>query len=108
VIVPPLWSRGVAELEQQVERLRRHGDFLKGMMQRTRHIAAACSGVVLLAQAGLLDGCRATTCWWLLPWFAEHFPEVKLYGERLVVKSGEYREGLCHWLASITLRAAVR
>jgi transcriptional regulator GlxA family with amidase domain len=59
------------------------------MMKRTRYIAAACSGVVLLAQAGLLDGCRATTCWWLLPWFAERFPEVKLYGERLVVRSGE-------------------
>jgi transcriptional regulator GlxA family with amidase domain len=41
-------------------------------------IGAACAGVSLLAAAGVLDGARATTTWWLASHFRRRFPEVDL------------------------------
>lgn len=51
-------------------------------------IAASCSGVFLLAQAGLLDNRRATTSWWLAPTFRRMFPQVHLDTAPLVVRDG--------------------
>jgi len=51
-------------------------------------IAASCSAVFLLAQAGLLDGCKATTTWWLAPAFRARYPEVLLDESRMVVWHG--------------------
>lgn len=47
-------------------------------------LASSCSGSFLLAQAGLLDGRRATTAWWLNELFRKHFPAVELDTEKLV------------------------
>ncbi|MEO3429035.1 helix-turn-helix domain-containing protein [Pelagibius sp. CAU 1746] len=41
-------------------------------------VAAVCTGSVLLAEAGLLDGRTATTHWAFERLFATHFPAVKL------------------------------
>jgi transcriptional regulator GlxA family with amidase domain len=41
-------------------------------------VAAVCTGSVLLAEAGLLDGRAATTHWAFERLFATYFPEVKL------------------------------
>jgi transcriptional regulator GlxA family with amidase domain len=52
-------------------------------------MASACSGAILLAQAGLLARRRATTCWWLADWFGSRFPDVRLDPGRLVVRDGD-------------------
>jgi transcriptional regulator GlxA family with amidase domain len=51
-------------------------------------IAASCSAAFLLAQAGLLDGRKATTAWWLAPAFRARYPQVMLDEARLLVRDG--------------------
>lgn len=52
---------------------------------RGGRIAASCSGVLLLALSGCLDGCKATTHWRLGRFFERHFPAVRLDTRRMIV-----------------------
>ena len=88
-IVPPVWCESLADLEVQARRLRSESSFLAGMARRSKIFASACSGAVLLAQAGLLTGRRATTCWWLVNWFRRTFPDIEIAPERLVMRDGD-------------------
>ncbi|WP_439616481.1 GlxA family transcriptional regulator [Shinella sp.] len=59
-----------------------------------RHIAAdalvcsACSGAVLLAEAGLLDGAEAASHWIMADLFRDRYPNVKFRPERILCDSG--------------------
>jgi len=53
-------------------------------------IAASCSSVFLLAQAGLLTGRHATTTWWLAHIFRSRFPNIKLDETKMLVRDGPY------------------
>ena len=48
-------------------------------------VAASCSGVLLLAMGGLLEGRSATTHWRLSGFFHKHFPLVRVDAKRMVV-----------------------
>jgi transcriptional regulator GlxA family with amidase domain len=52
-------------------------------------IAAGCSGAMLLAEAGLLDGWEATTHWGWCDVLRTRFPEVKVRTQRALVVSGD-------------------
>lgn len=52
------------------------------------HVATSCSGAFLFAAAGLLDGRRASTTWWLAPLFRRMHPSVILDPDALVVTDG--------------------
>jgi transcriptional regulator GlxA family with amidase domain len=61
---------------------------------RERHaagtvLATACSGAMLLAEAGLLDGWEATTHWAYCDVMHERRPAVKVQPQRALVVSGE-------------------
>lgn len=53
-------------------------------------IAASCVGSFILADAGLLDHCEATTTWWLAPLFRQRYPNVALDESRMLVPSGQF------------------
>lgn len=52
------------------------------------HVAAACIGTFIAAEAGLLNGEIATTTWWLAPYFRQRYPLVRLEDGRMLVRSG--------------------
>ena len=52
-------------------------------------IAAACSGALLLAEGGLLDGQEATTHWAYCDALRRRYPQVKVREQRALVISGE-------------------
>jgi transcriptional regulator GlxA family with amidase domain len=55
---------------------------------RARRIASVCSGAFLLAEAGRLDGRRATTHWDSTDHFRRRYPRVTLDPDRIFVRDG--------------------
>ncbi|TDC44107.1 helix-turn-helix domain-containing protein [Micromonospora sp. KC213] len=62
---------------------------LRDAHQRGARIVAICTGAFVLAQAGLLDGRRATTHWRSAARFAAAFPEVQVDPDVLFVDHGD-------------------
>ncbi|MGW5641433.1 helix-turn-helix domain-containing protein [Saccharopolyspora sp. NPDC003752] len=62
---------------------------LRAAHQRGARIAAICTGAFVLAQAGLLDGRRATTHWRQTAQLAATFPEVQVDPDVLYVDHGD-------------------
>jgi transcriptional regulator GlxA family with amidase domain len=50
---------------------------------------SVCSGAYLLAEAGLLDGRRATTHWSRTDDFARRYPKVRLDADRIFIRDGD-------------------
>lgn len=61
---------------------------LQGWQQRGAFIAGVCSGVAFLAEAGLLDGRRATTHWGVAEAFAKRYPQVDWRPDLLITEDG--------------------
>lgn len=61
---------------------------IKAVPARARRVASVCSGALLLAQAGLLDGKRATTHWRRAPQMAQMFPKVRVEADCIHIKDG--------------------
>ena len=63
-------------------------DFVRQTAITARRTTSVCSGAYVLAQAGLLDGRRATTHWNRTTDFARRYPKVKLEPDRIWVRDG--------------------
>jgi len=72
---------------------RRTLDFVRRCAGSGARIASVCSGSLLLAAAGLLDGRRATTHWSRSAQFNRCFPQVRLEPDRIHVQDGRIWTG---------------
>ena len=64
-------------------------EFVGKALERHRRVAATCTGAFVLAEAGLLDGRRATTHWRDTARLAAAFPEVQVDQDVLFVDHGD-------------------
>ena len=62
--------------------------FVRAIAGRGVRIASVCSGAYILAEAGLLDGRRATTHWQRTRHFLKAYPKVKLEPDQIFVRDG--------------------
>jgi transcriptional regulator GlxA family with amidase domain len=62
--------------------------FVRAAAKRGVRIASVCSGAYVLAEAGLLDGRRATTHWRRTEHFLATYPNVRLEPDRIFVRDG--------------------
>jgi transcriptional regulator GlxA family with amidase domain len=63
--------------------------FVRGLAKRGARVASVCSGAFVLAEAGLLDGRRATTHWQRTQQFLSQYPKVKLESDHIYVRDGD-------------------
>lgn len=63
-------------------------DFVRAAARDSRRVASICSGTYVLAEAGLLDGKRATTHWSRTQDFQRRYPQVRLEPDRIWIQDG--------------------
>jgi transcriptional regulator GlxA family with amidase domain len=64
-------------------------DFVRRAGKRARRVASICTGTFLLAEAGLLDGRRATTHWASCGMLARRYPRVSVESDPIFVRDGK-------------------
>jgi transcriptional regulator GlxA family with amidase domain len=65
-----------------------HAAWIKAASARVRRVASVCNGAFLLAEAGLLDGHRATTHWTRATDLAERYPAVIVDADPIFIREG--------------------
>jgi len=74
-----------------LDRLRAQRDvvaWLRRIAARVRRVGSICSGALLLAETGLLDGRQATTHWLDVPELRQRYPKVQVLPDALYVNDG--------------------
>lgn len=78
VIIPEIWLGPHERISG------RHQGLIEWIRRRHKagsYLYSACSGAVLLAETGLLDGCDATSHWGYEDLFRQHYPKVRFRPE---------------------------
>lgn len=70
-------------------RYRREIDWLKRMHANGAILASVCSGSLILAESGLLDGIECAGHWGYRELFREHYPKVRFREDAILVFAGE-------------------
>ncbi|HEY0232600.1 MAG TPA: AraC family transcriptional regulator [Dokdonella sp.] len=63
-------------------------EFARRARQTSRRVAAICTGAFIFAEAGILDGRRATTHWLFAREMQQRYPEVKVEQDRIFIVDG--------------------
>ena len=63
-------------------------EFVRVAARTHRRVAAICTGAFVLAEAGLLDGRRATTHWTYARELQKRFPKAKIDEDRIFINDG--------------------
>ncbi len=64
-------------------------DWVKAVSGTARRVVTVCTGAFLAAEAGLLDGHRATTHWAFAERFAREFPAVRVDADPIFIRSSQ-------------------
>ncbi len=64
-------------------------EWLRRSIGRTRRLCSVCTGAFLIAEAGLLDGLRATTHWRQCEQLATRYPAVTVETDPIFVRAGK-------------------
>ena len=86
VIVPELHLDPAADLPDAVAPII---DWIRHAHEHGALTTSVCSGALLLAEAGLLNGIEATTHWAYSSVFSQRYPQVHMRRERILVPAGE-------------------
>ena len=78
VILPELWLSPDDDMSGRYPRVI---NWIRSCHRRGSNIYTACSGSVLLAATGLLNGCEATSHWAYQDLFRTRFPEIEFHPE---------------------------
>lgn len=63
--------------------------WLRSVYAQGATLSSACSGALLLAEAGLLDDQDATTHWAYCEAMAQHYPRLRIHPNRALITAGE-------------------
>ena len=63
-------------------------DWVRARASRARRVASVCTGALLLAASGVLDGRRAATHWSFCAEFARRFPAVRVEPDPIFLRDG--------------------
>ena len=63
-------------------------DWIKAMAPKARRVVSVCTGSFFLAEAGLLDGCKATTHWNWSSELSKKYPKVCVEPDHIFIKDG--------------------
>jgi transcriptional regulator GlxA family with amidase domain len=63
-------------------------DGVRRLAGRARRVTSVCSGAFILAEAGLLDGRRATTHWSVCELLAQRYPSITVEPDPIFVRDG--------------------
>ncbi|MGG6892427.1 GlxA family transcriptional regulator [Rhizobium sp. BR 315] len=63
-------------------------DFIRAALPATRRLASICTGAFFLAEAGILDGRRATTHWYLARELRNRYPRIRTEEDRIYIIDG--------------------
>lgn len=55
---------------------------------RASRVVSICTGAMILAEVGLLNGKRATTHWWWCPILSQRYPDVQVEADAIYVRDG--------------------
>ncbi|MGI1663580.1 GlxA family transcriptional regulator [Palleronia sp. KMU-117] len=64
-------------------------DFVRHAAARSRRIVSICTGAMILAEIGLLDGKRASTHWFWCPILEQRYPDVVVDRDAIFVRDGD-------------------